>query len=110
MMIYFQNQERNLPMQDKRIRLSEQEIEYKKGFKWHTLPYSAVKQAYLRVEEVNGRLCCGVASFDMFFLMLKTTEDELIKIEATSKDIVKQMLEELKEKNEGIEIGYKKEK
>lgn len=97
-------------MEDKKIRLQDSEIAYKKGFKWYTLPYESVKQAYLRVEEVNGRLCCGVASFDMFFLMLKTVEDELIKVEATSKEIVKKMLEEIKKKNDGIEIGYRKEK
>lgn len=95
-------------MEDKRIKLQEQEIEYKKGFKWYTLPYADIVQAYLRVEEVNGKLCCGVASFDMFFLMMKTREEELIKVEATSKEIVKEMLEVLKEKNPEIEIGYKK--
>lgn len=95
-------------MEDKRIRLRENDIEYKKGFKWHTLSYEDIRQAYLRIEEVNGRLCCGVASFDMFFLMLKTAGDELIKIEATSKEIVKQMLEEIKKKNVTTEIGYKK--
>ena len=95
-------------MEDKRIRLRDNEIEYKKGFKWYTLPYGEIRQAYLRVEEVNGRLCCGVASFDMFFLVLKTGGGELLKIEATSKDIVKQMLEEIKKKNEKTEIGYQK--
>lgn len=95
-------------MEDKRIRLRENDIEYKKGFKWHTLPYADIRQAYLRIEEVNGRLCCGVASFDMFFLMLRTTGDELLKIEAASKEIVKQMLEEIKKKNEKTQIGYKK--
>ena len=95
-------------MEDKRIKLQEQEVEYKKGLKWYTLPYTDIVQAYLRVEEVNGKLCCGVASFDMFFLMMKTREEELIKVEATSKEIVKEMLEVLKEKNPGIEIGYKK--
>lgn len=97
-------------MEDKKIRLDDHNIEYKKGFKWHTLPYTDIKQAYLRVEEVNGRLCCGVASFDMFFLMLKTSDDELLKIEAVSKEIVKQMLDVIKEKNDKVEIGYYKDK
>lgn len=97
-------------MEDKKIRLLDDHIEYKKSFKWHILLYESVKQAYLRVEEVNGRLCCGVASFDMFFLMIKTADDELLKIEAASKDIVKQMLEEIKKKNDKVQIGYYKEK
>lgn len=50
-------------MEDKKIKLLEQEVEYKKGLKWYKLPYSDIKQAYLRVEEVNGKLCCGVANF-----------------------------------------------
>ena len=97
-------------MEDKKIHLRDSEIAYKKGFKWYTLPYEAVRQAYLRIEEVNGRLCCGVANFDMFFLMLKTAEGELIKVEASSKDIVKQMLAEIQKKNEKVEIGYRKNK
>lgn len=95
-------------MEDKRIRLNDQELVYKKGFKWNTIPYDEILQAYLRIEEVNGRLCCGVANFDMYFLVLKTRSDDLIKIEAESKDIVKEILEQLKQKNHEIEIGFKK--
>jgi hypothetical protein len=94
-------------MDDKRIRIKENALEYKKGFKWHALPYSDITQAYLRIEEVQGRLCCGVANFDMYFLMLKTRQDDLLKVEASSQEITKQMLEELKQKNPEIEIGYK---
>lgn len=95
-------------MEDKKIKLLEQEVEYKKGLKWYKLPYSDIKQAYLRVEEVNGKLCCGVANFDMFFLVIKTKEEKLLKIEASSKEIVKEMLEFLQEKNPEIEVGFKK--
>ena len=100
-------------MEDKKIRLEEQSIAYKKRLKWHTLPYEDIENAYMRIEEVNGRLCCGVASFDMHFLMLKTKTGELIKIECTSKEIVKQLLDQLAQKNQegrNIIIGYKKDK
>ena len=96
-------------MEDKRIRLEETELAYKKGFKWHNMSYTEIKQAYMRIEEVRGRLCCGVANFDMYFLMLKTMDDTLVKIEVTSRELVKQALEILQQKNENIEIGYKKE-
>lgn len=99
-------------VEDRKIRLEEQFISYKKGLKWHTLPYEDISNAYLRIEEVNGRICCGVASFDMHFLMLKTSSGELIKVECSSKEIVKQLLDELSQKNNetiNIVIGYKKE-
>lgn len=97
-------------MEDKKIKLDEQVLTYKKGLKWYPLPYQEITNAYLRIEEVNGRLCCGVASFDLHFLMLKTKSGELIKIECSSKEIVKNLLEELKQKNEEIVIGYTKDK
>lgn len=95
-------------MEDKRIKFGDQELTYKRGFKWFSLPYAEITNAYLRIEEVKGKLCCSVANFDMYFLMLKTTSEDLIKIEASSQDIVKRMLEELKQKNEKISIGFKK--
>lgn len=97
-------------MEDKKIKLGEQELTYRRGIKWYTLPYEEITHAYLRIEEVKGRLCCGVASFDMHFLMLKTSAGELLKLEASSREIVKQMLDELKEKNPNVSIGFKKEK
>ena len=50
---------------DKRIRFTDQSIEYKKGFKWLSLPYTEICQAYMRIEEVNSKMCCGTANFDM---------------------------------------------
>ena len=99
-----------IEMEEKKIRLDEQSLAYKKGLKWHAVSYEDIVNAYLRIEEVNGRLCCGVASFDMHFLMLKTKSDELIKIEISSKDIVKQILDELTQKNDKIVIGFNKDK
>lgn len=90
-----------------KIKLEESQLVYKKGFKWHAVPYSSITNAYMRIEEVNGRLCCGVASFDMHFLILKT-ESGLLKIELESKEIVKAMLEKLHSRNPQIEIGYHK--
>jgi hypothetical protein len=95
-------------MTDKRIKINETTLEYKKGFKWYEIPYSDITQAYLRVEEVQGRLCCGVANFDLYFLMLKNKQNDLLKVETSSQEITKQMLEELSKKNPEIEIGYKR--
>lgn len=95
-------------MEDRKIKFGEQELTYKRGFKWYALPYAEITDAYLRIEEVKGRLCCSVANFDMHFLMLKTSAGELLKLEASSQEIVKQMLDELKEKNPNVSIGFKK--
>jgi hypothetical protein len=95
-------------MEDTRIKLHEKEMEYRKNLKWYTLSYEEIKQAYLRIEEATGKLCCGVASFETPFLVLKLGDDELLKIEASSKEIVKEALAFLENKNPNIQIGYKK--
>ena len=91
-----------------KVVLQEKELEYKKGFKWYKLSYPEISKAYLRIEEVNGRLCCGVANFDLYYLMLQTKEGELLKLEVPSKELAKEMLEELEVKNPAMEVGYKR--
>lgn len=95
-------------MEDTRIKLHDNGMEYRKNLKWHELSYEAITQAYLRIEESRGKLCCGVASFETPFLVLKIKEDEVLKIEASSKEVVKEILAVLQEKNPNMEIGYKK--
>ena len=70
-------------MEDTRIKLNEQELAYKKSLKWHMLSYQDIKQAYLSIEEARGKLCCGVALFETYYLMLKTVDEELLKIEVS---------------------------
>lgn len=94
--------------EDRKIRMQEQELEYKRGFKWYALPYEEIAHAYMRIEEVRGRLCCSVGNFDMHFLVVKTKAGELLKIDASSQKVVKRALEELAKRNPKIEIGYKK--
>lgn len=93
---------------DKKIRFTDQSIEYKKGFKWFSLPYTEIIQAYMRIEEVNSKMCCGTANFDMHFLMLKIRSGELLKIPVSSRTLTEQMLEKLRILKPEIEIGYKK--
>ena len=93
---------------DKRIRITDQSVEYKKGFKWLSLPHTEIIQAYMRIEEVNSKVCCGTANFDMHFLMLKTRSGELLKIPVTSRVLTERMLDSLRTITPNIEIGYKK--
>ncbi|MCM1125769.1 MAG: hypothetical protein NC429_04800 [Lachnospiraceae bacterium] len=96
-------------MEDYKVKLGEQELSYRRGFKWYALPYEDITHAYLRIEEVRSKLCCAMANLDMHFLVLKTKKGELLKLEASSKESVKRMLDELKQKNPDVSIGFKKE-
>ncbi|MBR0208591.1 MAG: hypothetical protein IJQ43_06830 [Oscillospiraceae bacterium] len=45
-------------------------VYYRDGFRIKYVPYSALERAFIRVQEVNGRLCCGKAVFAYFRLVL----------------------------------------
>jgi len=45
-------------------------IYYRDGFKTKYVPYRLLEHAFIRVQEVNGRMCCGKAVFHYFRLIL----------------------------------------
>ena len=72
------------------------------------IPYSEVKHAYLRQEEVNAKLCCGRANFDQFFLMLMGSDGKLRKHQVDDMAKGKLVLEYIARINPDCQIGYRK--
>ena len=72
------------------------------------MPYSEVKQAYLRQEEVNAKLCCGRANFDQFFLMLLGSDGVLRKHQVNTKEDALAALDIIALRNPDTQIGYRK--
>ncbi len=95
-------------MYDRKLELKDTSLTYKKSFRWNELAYEAIERAYLRVEAVNARMCCGVANFDMHFLMLKQKDGKLAKIQFERGETVEEILAKISEKNDKIIIGFNK--
>ena len=47
-----------------------QGVYYRDGFKLKFVPYDALERAFIRIQEVNGKLCCGKATFAYYRLIL----------------------------------------
>ena len=45
-------------------------VYYRDGFKTKYVPYPALERAFIRIQEVNGRFCCGKAVFAYYRLVL----------------------------------------
>ena len=41
-------------------------VYYKEGFKTKFIPYDYIHRAFIRIQEVNGRMCCGNTVFAYF--------------------------------------------
>ena len=74
------------------------------------LPYDHIARAWLRQEEVNANLCCGRANFDQFFLMVRDRSGTVHKGEVLSKELGKEALALISERDPEVEIGYQKER
>ena len=45
-------------------------VYYRDGFKTKYVPYPLLERAFIRIQEVNGRFCCGKAVFAYYRLVL----------------------------------------
>lgn len=54
-----------------KVKLGENELFWKAGLRWYVVPMNRVRRAYRRVEFVQGKLCCGRASYDIQSLVLE---------------------------------------
>ena len=70
------------------------------------LPLDQAEHAWVRQEEVKAKLCCGVANFDQFFLMIKDRSGTVHKGEIRSKEVGKEALSLLSLRQPSIQIGY----
>lgn len=52
-----------------KVLVGEKGVYYRDGFKTKYVPYDLLERAFIRVQEVNGRMCCGKAVFHYFRLV-----------------------------------------
>lgn len=91
-----------------KVRLGELVLFFSRFAGGSCIPYSEIKNAYLRQEEVNAKLCCGRANFDQFFLMILGSDGKLRKHQVTDKEKGKLALEHIARLNPDCLIGYQK--
>ncbi len=46
-----------------KLRVGRLGIYYRDGFKTKYIDYASMERAFIRIQEVNGRMCCGSATF-----------------------------------------------
>lgn len=69
------------------------------------IPYEAVERAYRRVEDVRGKLCCGVTTYEIHHLVMVFDGKETAVLLET-KEAAQKALDKIAEKNAKAQIGY----
>lgn len=53
-------------MKFEKLEISENGVSFREGFRKLQIPFEDISRAFIRVQEVNGKLCCGNAVFTYF--------------------------------------------
>lgn len=83
---------------------------YQRMFHQCYIPYDQIVWAFHRVEEVNGKLCCGTATFQLHKLIVVTKDKQELSLDLGEKPEVEAGLAAITAHNPSVDTGYTKEK
>ena len=88
-----------------RVRVGRLGVYYRDGFKIRFLAYDRLERAFIRVQEVRGRLCCGQANFAYYRLVLVSGGKEYQDVMSEKEAIMDQALAAIAAAAPGLPIG-----
>ena len=81
---------------------------YRDGFKLRYVPYPALERAFIRIQEVNGRFCCGKAVFAYYRLVLVVDGTEWGDIMSEDEKAMDDALAAIAQRSPSTAIGFVK--
>lgn len=84
-------------------------VYYREGFAVRYLSYRDFERVFIRIHEVNGKLCCGKAVFQYFRLVFVQNGKEFADIMSEDEKAMDQALARIAELSPSTLIGYPKE-
>lgn len=96
-------------MADK-VRVDSEGVHIKTGFKYKCYPFDRISRAFIRIHEVDGKLCCGSTVFQYFRLVLVDENGkEFADAVSENEKEFDEVLEEIRAVAPQIAIGVEKE-
>ncbi len=80
-------------------------VYYRDGFRIKHIPYDYMERVFLRIQEVNGKLCCGSTVFQYFRLVFVCGGREIADDISENESAYRAALEKIKEKAPGLKFG-----
>lgn len=88
-----------------KLRVGKLAVYYRDGFKLRAFPYEQLEQAFIRVQEVRGRMCCGQANFAYFRLILVSGGKEYDNYLSENEKLMDAALSAIAQAAPGLKIG-----
>lgn len=80
-------------------------VYYRDGLKTRVFPYPQLDRAFIRVQQVRGRMCCGQAMFDYFRLVLVSGGKEYSHILSEDEKLMDETLAAIHQAAPGVPVG-----
>jgi len=91
-----------------KVRVGDLGVYFRDGLKVRFLDYSLLERVFIRIQEVNGKMCCGNTIFAYYRLVFVVDGKEYTDIISESEQAMDDALALIKEKAPGLAIGVDK--
>ncbi len=89
-----------------KLRLGRLAVYYRDGFRVKAIPYARMERAFIRVQQVRGRMCCGEAAFFYYRLVLLAGGKEYADNMSEDEKAMDAALARLHELAPQVPVGY----
>ena len=88
-----------------KTRIGKTGVFYPSGFGTRYVPYGELEQAFIRIHEVDGKLCCGKATFYYYRLVLVVNGKEIVDIMSENEAVMDKALAAIAKNAPNVKIG-----
>jgi len=88
-----------------KLRVGSLGVYFRDGFKLRYIPYDFIDRAFIRIQEVNGKMCCGKAVFQYFRIVFMHGVKEYADVLSEDEKAMDDALAKIHEMAPAIPIG-----
>ena len=89
-----------------KIRVGRLGVYFRDGFKIRFLDYPSLERVFIRVQAVNGRMCCATASFEYYRLVFVSGGREIADVMSEKEAAMDEALACIREMAPALAIGF----
>lgn len=91
-----------------KVKVGKLGVYFRDSFRTRYLAYGDFERVFIRIQEVNGRMCCGNAVFSYFRLVFVRDGKEFIDVMSENEKAMDQALARIAELSPSTLIGFEK--
>ena len=89
-----------------KVRVGKLGVYFRDGFKTRFMEYRGLERVFIRVQQVNGRMCCGNATFEYYRLVFVAGGKEIADVISENEKAMDAALARIGELAPSVAIGF----